>query len=164
MRGRRRRPSVYAARTRNSSAAGRGIIPYLALLRKGFALRQALRRCPAGSYPAFSPLLRDTCAPRSGMFSVALSFPQNMVRGIPGRSRARDFPPCGVRTFLPPPRSEERPPATAGSNNTSPRAIGKLINGGRPPKIHFSTYLHLSSSLAGFPRYIISPEYLFTYF
>lgn len=36
-----------------------------------------------------------------GMFSVALSFPRNIVRSIPRRLRARDFPHCGVRTFLP---------------------------------------------------------------
>ena len=61
-----------------ANAAGNGIIPYLVLLRKGLAMRRELLPVPAVSYTAISPLPAET----GGIFSVALSFPRNLVRGI----------------------------------------------------------------------------------
>ncbi|GEM_PF-3373809 len=74
-----RQPSVYATNTRNSSAACSSIIPYLVLLRKGFALRPVLSDLPGGLLPRLFTL---AALSGGGMFSVALSFPRNVVRGI----------------------------------------------------------------------------------
>jgi hypothetical protein len=52
--------TIYLTRsTRNSRLAawhGSRLVPYLTLLRKGFAWRRGSRRRPVGSYPTFSPL------------------------------------------------------------------------------------------------------------
>ena len=78
------------------NAAGNGIVPYLALLQKGLAVRPGLLRSPVVSYTAVSPL--PTVRRRSAVCSL-LRFPS---RGVaPAASfLKKDFLPCGVRTFL----------------------------------------------------------------
>ncbi len=64
--------------TRNGppKRAGRAApaVPYVVLLRMGFAMRPCFRADPVGSYPTFSPL--PPGEPEGGMFSVALSIPR----------------------------------------------------------------------------------------
>ena len=78
------------------NAAGNGIVPYLALLRKGLAMRPGLLRSPVVSYTAVSPL--PDVRGRPAVCSL-LRFPS---RGVaPATSSLKeDFLPCGVRTFL----------------------------------------------------------------
>ncbi len=87
-----RNPGLHPAAA--GSDAGRIVAPYLVLLRKGFAETPAVAR-PGGELLPH----RFTLAPRveGGLFSVALSFPRHLVRGI---LQLEDFLPCGVRTFL----------------------------------------------------------------
>ena len=78
------------------NAAGNGIVPYLALLQKGLAMRPGLLRNPVVSYTAVSPL--PDIRGRPAVCSL-LRFPS---RGVaPAASfLKKDFLPCGVRTFL----------------------------------------------------------------
>ena len=78
------------------NAAGSGIVPYLALLRKGLAMRPGSLRSPVVSYTAVSPL--PAVRKRPAVCSL-LRFPS---RGVaPATSfLKKDFLPCGVRTFL----------------------------------------------------------------
>jgi len=78
------------------NAAGSGIVPYLALLRKGLAMRPGSLRSPVVSYTAVSPL--PSVRKRPAVCSL-LRFPS---RGVaPATSfLKKDFLPCGVRTFL----------------------------------------------------------------
>ena len=78
------------------NAAGNGIVPYLALLRKGLAMRPGSLRSPVVSYTAVSPL---PDARRRPAVCSLLRFPS---RGVaPAASfLKKDFLPCGVRTFL----------------------------------------------------------------
>jgi len=71
--------------------AGRIIVSYLVLLRKGFALPRGSLLRAVGSYPTISPLpgltrsrgfTRATLPGHGGIFSAALSFPRHIVRGI----------------------------------------------------------------------------------
>ena len=77
-------------------AAGSGIVPYLALLRKGLAMRPGSLRSPVVSYTAVSPL------PDARKRPAVCSLLRCPSRGVaPAASLLmRDFPPCGVRTFL----------------------------------------------------------------
>jgi len=56
---------------------GRVCVPYLTLLRKGFTWRPVLSHGSGGLLPH-----HFTLTPWGGIFSVALSFPRHMVRGI----------------------------------------------------------------------------------
>ena len=78
------------------NAAGNGIVPYLALLRKGLAMRPGSLRSPVVSYTAVSPL---PAVRRQPAVCSLLRFPS---RGVaPATSSLKeDFLPCGVRTFL----------------------------------------------------------------
>ena len=78
------------------NAAGSGIVPYLALLRKGLAMRPGSLRCPVVSYTAVSPL------PDARKRPAVCSLLRCPSRGVaPAVSLLmRDFLPCGVRTFL----------------------------------------------------------------
>ena len=78
------------------NAAGNGIVPYLALLRKGLAMRPGSLRSPVVSYTAVSPL------PNARKRPAVCSLLRCPSRGVaPAASLLmRDFPPCGVRTFL----------------------------------------------------------------
>ena len=78
------------------NAAGNGIVPDLALLRKGLAMRPGLLLGPVVSYTAVSPL---PAARRQPAVCSLLRFPSRRV--APAASfLKKDFPPCGVRTFL----------------------------------------------------------------
>ena len=78
------------------NAAGNGIVPYLALLRKGLAMRPGSLRGPVVSYTAVSPL------PDARKRPAVCSLLRCPSRGVaPAVSLLmRDFLPCGVRTFL----------------------------------------------------------------
>ena len=78
------------------NAAGSGIVPYLALLRKGLAMRPGLLRSPVVSYTAVSPL--PSVRKRPAVCSL-LRCPSRGVAPAASLLK-RDFPPCGVRTFL----------------------------------------------------------------
>ncbi len=78
------------------NAAGSGIVPYLALLRKGLAMRPGSLRSPVVSYTAVSPL------PDARKRPAVCSLLRCPFRGVaPAASLLmRDFLPYGVRTFL----------------------------------------------------------------
>lgn len=78
------------------NAAGSGIVPYLALLRKGLAVRPGSLRSPVVSCTAVSPL--PDVRKRPAVCSL-LRFPSRGVAPA-ASSLKEDFLPCGVRTFL----------------------------------------------------------------
>ncbi len=73
---------------------GQRLIPYLALHRKGLALRRAFRRGTVVSCTAFSPL------PRGGAVCFLWRFPCARF-ALAHPAFQLGILPCGVRTFLP---------------------------------------------------------------
>ena len=71
------------------------LIPYLVLLREGFAKTERITPAPGGLLPRLFTL---TGLSPGGLFSAVLSFPRLMVPGIPPLQR--DSLLYGVRTFL----------------------------------------------------------------
>ena len=75
------------------------MLPYLVLLRMGFAVPSAVTVDAVSSYLAVSPLPFQANLNLGGLFSVALS----VALGLATYSTQplTGIPPCGARTFLP---------------------------------------------------------------
>ena len=72
-----------------------GSFPIWSCCGRSLHLRHAFRRCPVGSYPTFSPLLRQENFPER-YISVALVFLRNIVRSILLFKRT----PCSLQSGL----------------------------------------------------------------
>jgi len=95
------------------------LIPYLVLLREGFAKTERITPAPGGLLPRLFTLAGFASG---GLFSAALSFPGRIVPGIPlfkglPALRSPDFPPVPKNRRLPADASKDNIPAVLQISN-----------------------------------------------